>query len=112
VHPSSSNAWDGVGEGDQLRIPQILMGGQPIEIAGEATSSLRVLPNRTWAPETEGQRPSDLDRMLKLQRALNRLAAADLAVHEQILEVSISSNRPASCVTPSSSSVQAMMAEA
>lgn len=38
-------------------------------------------------PETEGQRPPDLDRTLKFGRALNRLAAADPAVHQQILEV-------------------------
>ena len=38
-------------------------------------------------PETKGRRPPDLDRTLKFRRALNRLAAADPAVHRQILEV-------------------------
>ena len=38
-------------------------------------------------PEIEGRRPPDLDRMLKFRRALNRLTAADPAVHQQILEV-------------------------
>jgi 2-polyprenyl-6-methoxyphenol hydroxylase-like FAD-dependent oxidoreductase len=33
-------------------------------------------------PETEGQRPPDLDRILKFRGALNRLAAADPAVHK------------------------------
>ena len=36
---------------------------------------------------TEGQRPPDLDRMLKFRRAFNRLAAEDRIVHRQILEV-------------------------
>jgi len=38
-------------------------------------------------PETKGQRPPDLDGMLKFGRALNRLAAADPAVHQQMIEV-------------------------
>jgi 2-polyprenyl-6-methoxyphenol hydroxylase-like FAD-dependent oxidoreductase len=38
-------------------------------------------------PETKGQRPPDLDRMLKFRRALNRLAAADPAVHKLMSEV-------------------------
>ena len=38
-------------------------------------------------PETKGHRPPDLDRMLKFGRALNRLAAADPAVHQQMIEV-------------------------
>ena len=38
-------------------------------------------------PETKGQRPPDLDGMLKFGRALNRLAAADPAVHQQVIEV-------------------------
>jgi 2-polyprenyl-6-methoxyphenol hydroxylase-like FAD-dependent oxidoreductase len=38
-------------------------------------------------PETKGRRPPDLDGMLKFGRALNRLAAADPAVHQQMIEV-------------------------
>jgi hypothetical protein len=38
-------------------------------------------------PETKGQRPPDLDGMLKFGRALNHLAAADPAVHQQMIEV-------------------------
>jgi len=38
-------------------------------------------------PETKGQRPPDLDRMLKFRRAFNRLAAADPAVHKLTTEV-------------------------
>jgi len=38
-------------------------------------------------PETKGQRPPDLDRMLKLRRAFNRLAAADPVVHRLTTEV-------------------------
>jgi 2-polyprenyl-6-methoxyphenol hydroxylase-like FAD-dependent oxidoreductase len=38
-------------------------------------------------PEIEGQRPPDLEHTLKFRRALNRLAAADPGVHQQILEV-------------------------
>jgi 2-polyprenyl-6-methoxyphenol hydroxylase-like FAD-dependent oxidoreductase len=38
-------------------------------------------------PETEGQRPPDLDRMLNFRRAFNRLAAADPAVHKLTTEV-------------------------
>jgi len=34
-------------------------------------------------PETGGHRPPDLDRTLKLRRALNRLAAADPAIHQR-----------------------------
>jgi 2-polyprenyl-6-methoxyphenol hydroxylase-like FAD-dependent oxidoreductase len=37
--------------------------------------------------ETEGQRPPDLERMLRFRRALNRLAAADPVVHREMLEV-------------------------
>jgi hypothetical protein len=37
-------------------------------------------------PETEGQRPPDLVDMLKFRRALNRLAAADPAVHQQMID--------------------------
>ena len=37
--------------------------------------------------ETEGQRPPDLERTLRFRRALNRLAAADPAVHQKVLEV-------------------------
>jgi 2-polyprenyl-6-methoxyphenol hydroxylase-like FAD-dependent oxidoreductase len=38
-------------------------------------------------PETKGQRPPDLDRMLKFRRAFNRLAAADPVVHKLTTEV-------------------------
>ncbi len=38
-------------------------------------------------PETKGQRPPDLDRMLKFRRALNRLAAEDPVVHKLTSEV-------------------------
>jgi 2-polyprenyl-6-methoxyphenol hydroxylase-like FAD-dependent oxidoreductase len=38
-------------------------------------------------PETKGQRPPDLDRMLRFRRAFNRLAAADPAVHKLTTEV-------------------------
>ena len=38
-------------------------------------------------PETQGQCPPDLDRMLKFRRAFNRLAAADPAVHKLTTEV-------------------------
>jgi 2-polyprenyl-6-methoxyphenol hydroxylase-like FAD-dependent oxidoreductase len=38
-------------------------------------------------PETEGQRPPDLDRVLKFRGALNRLAAVDPAVHKLTVEV-------------------------
>jgi 2-polyprenyl-6-methoxyphenol hydroxylase-like FAD-dependent oxidoreductase len=38
-------------------------------------------------PETKGPRPPDLDGMLKFGRALNCLAAADSAVHQQMIEV-------------------------
>jgi len=38
-------------------------------------------------PETEGERPPDLDRTLKFRGAFNRLAAADPAVHKLITEV-------------------------
>jgi hypothetical protein len=37
-------------------------------------------------PETKGQRPPDLDRMLRFRRAFNRLAAADPAVHKLTTE--------------------------
>src|SRR6516225_5000230 len=38
-------------------------------------------------PQTEGERPSDLDRMLKFGNALTRLAADDPAVHKLTVEV-------------------------
>ena len=38
-------------------------------------------------PETKGQRPPDLDRMLKFRRAFNRLAASDPVVHKLTTEV-------------------------
>jgi hypothetical protein len=38
-------------------------------------------------PETKGQRPPDLDRMLKFRRAFNRLAAADPVVHKMTAKV-------------------------
>jgi 2-polyprenyl-6-methoxyphenol hydroxylase-like FAD-dependent oxidoreductase len=37
--------------------------------------------------ETEGERPPDLDRMLKFRRVFNRLAAADPAIHKLTTEV-------------------------
>jgi len=38
-------------------------------------------------PQTEGERPADLDRMLKFGNALTRLAADDPAVHKLTVEV-------------------------
>jgi 2-polyprenyl-6-methoxyphenol hydroxylase-like FAD-dependent oxidoreductase len=38
-------------------------------------------------PQTEGQRPADLDRMLKFGDALMRLAAEDAAIHRLTVEV-------------------------
>ena len=38
-------------------------------------------------PQTQGQRPPDLEGMLKFRRAFNRLAAADPAVHKLTTEV-------------------------
>ena len=38
-------------------------------------------------PQTEGQRPPDLDRMLKFGDALMRLAAEDAAIHKLTVEV-------------------------
>ena len=37
--------------------------------------------------ETKGQRSPDLERTLRFRRAVNRLAAADPAVHQKVIEV-------------------------
>ena len=64
-------------------------------------------------PETEGQRPPDLDRILKFRRTLNRLAAEDPDVHRQMLEVQ-HLIKPRSVLREPAlvERVQAMMAEA
>lgn len=63
--------------------------------------------------KTKGQRPPDLDRILKFRRAFARLAAADPAVHQQMLEVQ-HLIKPRSILRDPAlvERVQAMMAEA
>ena len=63
--------------------------------------------------ETKGQRPLDLERMLKFRRALNPLAAEDPDIHRQILEVQhLVKPRCVLCEPALVERVQAMMAEA
>jgi 2-polyprenyl-6-methoxyphenol hydroxylase-like FAD-dependent oxidoreductase len=52
----------------------------------EAPWMLAAVPDFAF-PETQGQRPADLQHSLAFRRALNRLAAGDPAVHKQIFEV-------------------------
>jgi hypothetical protein len=64
------------------------------------------------SPETQGQRPADLQRSLAFGRALNRLAAADPAVHKQMLEVQHLISPPSVLREPTLvERVQAVMAE-
>ena len=52
----------------------------------EAPWASAAVPNLAF-PETVGRRPPDLERTLRFRRALNRLATADAAVHQKVLEV-------------------------
>ena len=64
-------------------------------------------------PETQGQRPADLQRSLAFARALNRLGAGDPAVHKQMLEVQHLISPPSVLREPTLvERVQAVMAEA
>jgi 2-polyprenyl-6-methoxyphenol hydroxylase-like FAD-dependent oxidoreductase len=63
--------------------------------------------------ETEGQRPPDLERTLRFRRALNRLMAADPAVHQKVLEVQHLMKPRSVLLDPALvERVQAMMGEA
>jgi len=63
--------------------------------------------------ETEGQRPPDLERTLRFRRALNRLMAADPAVHQKVLEVQHLMKPRSVLLDPALvQRVQAMMGEA
>ena len=75
----------GSGEGDPL-------GGIALAFFAEACGLIETpwaaaaVPDLAF-PETKGHRPPDLDGILKFGRALNRLAAVDPAVHQQMIEV-------------------------
>jgi len=84
---------------EALMLQRLLRSGEADPLAGLApaffTEASRLIET-PWASaavpdlafsETEGQRPPDLERTLRFRRALNRLAAADPAVHQKVLEV-------------------------